>query len=113
VDAKGSIGGYMPLRIELPRLSRSDMEEMAKAHAAIVRAVQLLDESKWQGAGAVAFLVGIADGLIARLYNKAEASVIRQSGLSAAETAPGAPLEEHPADEAGRERYGASAKPVA
>ena len=39
--------------------------------------------------------------------------MIRQSGAPAAETAPDAPIEGNPADEAGQERYGAPAKPGA
>ena len=103
----------MPHRVRLPRLSRSEVEELVKAHGCLVAADRALREGGWKGAPAMIELVGIVDALIARLYNKAEVSTIRQSGAPAAETAPGAPLEQHPTDEAGQERYGAPAKPEA
>jgi len=100
-------------RVQLPRLSRSDVEELGKAHVALAAVDAMLRDGKWAGAiGAIA-LIGQADQVIARLYNKAEASVLRQTGTPAAETAPDAPIEGNPADEAGQERYGAPAKPGA
>ena len=100
-------------RVQLPRLNRSDIEELGKAHVALVAVDSMLQRAKWEGAVGAIALIGQADQVIAQLYNKAEASVIRQSGAPAAETAPGAPSEQHPADEAGQERYGPPAKPAA
>ena len=100
-------------RVQLPRLSRSDVEELGKGHVALVAVDAMLRDSKWAGAiGAIA-LVGQADQVIARLYNKAEASVLRQTGTPAAETAPGAPSEQSATAEAGQEQYGALKRPEA
>jgi hypothetical protein len=98
-------------RIQLPRLSRSDVEELGKAHVALAAVDAMLRDSKWAGAiGAIA-LVGQADQVIARLYNKAEASVIRQTGSPAPETPPGAPAEQRPGESTGQEKYGALKRP--
>jgi len=100
-------------RVQLPRLSRNDVEYLGKAHVALAAVDAMLQRARWEGAVGAIALIGQADQVIARLYNKAEASVIRQSGAPAAETAPDAPIEGNPADEAGQERYGAPAKPGA
>jgi len=100
-------------RVQLPRLSRSDVEELGKAHVALAAVDAMLRDGKWAGAiGAIA-LIGQADQVIARLYNKAEASVLRQTGTPAAETAQGAPLEQSPGDPADQEQYGALKRPEA
>ena len=100
-------------RVQLPRLSRSDIEELGKAHVALVAVDSMLQRAKWEGAVGAIVLVGQADQAIARLYNKAEASVLRQTGTPAAETAPGEPSEQSATAEAGQEQYGVLKRPEA
>jgi len=98
-------------RVQLPRLSRSDVEELGKGHVALAAVDAMLRDAKWAGAiGAIA-LVGQADQAIARLYNKAEASVLRQTGTPVTETVPGVPSEQSAPAEAGPEQYGDLKRP--
>ena len=103
----------MPVRIQLPRLSRNDVEELARGHVCIVRCDAMLKDSKWAGAPAAIELIGIADQAIARVFNKADGSLTRQLAAAQAETASGAPSASGPAGAAGQEQIAGAAKPEA
>jgi len=100
----------MPHRVRLPRLSRPEVDDLVKAHGCLVAADRALRESGWKGAPAVLELLGIADALIARLFNKCEDSLARQAAAGAGIPAQDASPEGNPGESAGYGQFASPAK---
>ena len=80
-------------RIQFPRLTKSDVEQLVAAHAKLVAVHQTLGTTNWAGARAMIVLVGEVDQLVARLFNKCEATWLRAGSGDRAGTAQEAPPE--------------------
>lgn len=78
-------------RVWFPRLSKGDVEELMRAHQAIVALDRTLRDAKWAGANACIILAGQADQVIARIYNKADAAIQRWSSRESTQTPQEAP----------------------
>ncbi|SRR5713101_305521 len=80
-------------RILFPRLTKADVEGLMSAHQKLVALDATLKGTNWAGARACIVLVGDVDLLIARLFNKAEATMLRAGAAAAAESPQEAPAE--------------------
>jgi len=76
----------MAVRIQPPRLSRADIEGLARGHAACDSAQSMLLSSKFPARDAVSQMVAQADQVICSLFNKAEKVMLAQVAAPAAET---------------------------
>ena len=96
--------------IPLPRLTKRDVEEITRAHQELVAADQALQTTNWAAAPMVRIAVGHADMVLCRLFNKAEAAVIRRSGAQGTETPSGELSEASTGEEASQDENAAPGK---
>ncbi|MFI5351360.1 MAG: hypothetical protein ACHQZS_00210 [Candidatus Binatales bacterium] len=97
-------------RIQLPRMSRREVEDLMRAHVCLATVDGMLRDSKWAAAPAAIALIGQADEVIARIYNKVDASVRRQASEETPETGQHAPSESAPQVSTAEPEIGAPAK---
>jgi hypothetical protein len=77
----------MVQRIQLPRLSKADVEGLMRAHQFVEQLVAALKQTNWAGAGACVSLAGNVDIVICQIYNKAEAAILGKPASSSPEPA--------------------------
>ena len=87
----------MARQIQPPRLSRLDIEDLARAHVACDSAQSMLMAARFPARDAVSQMVAQADAVICRLFNKAEKVMVSKSAAPAMET----PADSAPAASAG------------
>ena len=76
----------MVQRIQLPRLSRTDVEGLMRAHQFVEQIVGALRGTNWAGAAACIALAGNVDVVLCQLYNKAEHAILGDQASSPPES---------------------------
>ena len=101
----------MARSIQPPRMSRLDVEDLARAHGALDSVQGMLATARFPARDAVSQMVAQADAVICRLFNKAEKLMLSQAAEEKAKVPSDAPTGASAGESADQPEIAAPAQP--